>query len=233
MSVEQPDDADDTAEQSDAEDSPKKKSGSFWKELPILLAIAVVVALVVRTFVMQSFWIPSGSMENTLQLDDYVLANKLVYDFRDPERGEVVVFEAPTSWRSNPAEEDFIKRIIAVGGDTVSYDASTQRISVNGHELDESAYLYTDPMTGIQQSPSKDDFEFTVTIPEGRLWVMGDHRWASGDSRERYLRSGGDIEAATISVDAIVGKAFVLVWPIDRWDWLTIPDTFDGVGEPA
>ncbi|WP_244615649.1 signal peptidase I [Stackebrandtia albiflava] len=215
------------------DDEGKKKKGSFWKELPILLVIAVVVALVVRSFVVQSFWIPSGSMENTLQLDDYVLANKLEYTFGEPERGEVVVFQAPMEWRSDPAEEDFIKRVIAVGGDTVSYSAEDRVITVNGYPLDETEYLYTDPYTGVQQSPSKDDEEFTVTVPEGRLWVMGDHRWASGDSRERYVRSGGDVMAATIPVENAIGRAFVLIWPLDRWDWLGIPDTFDGVPDPA
>lgn len=218
----------------DAPEKPKpKKKGSFWRELPVLLVIAVVVALVVRTFLLQSFWIPSGSMENTLQLDDYVLANKLEYQLSEPERGEVVVFEAPMEWRSNPNEEDFIKRIIAVGGDTVSYSAADRRISVNGHQLDESSYLYTDPYTGVQQSPSKDDEEFSVVVPEGRLWVMGDHRWASGDSRERYIRSGGDVMAATISADSVIGRAFVLIWPVTRWDWLGIPETFSGVPDPA
>ena len=234
------DDQDRTSEPADAKTDeagtesgePEKKKGSFWRELPILLVIAVVVAVVVRSFVIQSFWIPSGSMENTLQLDDYVLANKLVYDFADPERGEVVVFESPMEWRSNPDEEDFIKRIIAVGGDTVSYDADEGFIRVNNHPIDESEYLYTDPTTGIQQSPSRQDQEFSVVVPPGRLWVMGDHRWASGDSRERYQRTG-DAMASTIPVDAVVGKAFVLIWPLDRFTFLTVPDTFDQVPDPA
>jgi signal peptidase I len=223
-------DTSDTAETEETGDKAKKK-GSFWRELPVLLVIAVVVALLVRTFVLQSFWIPSGSMENTLQLDDYVLANKVVYDFRDPERGEVVVFKAPTAWRSDPAEEDFIKRIIAVGGDTVSYDADEGHIRVNGQPLDEKSYLYTDPATGVQQSPSLDDQEFEVRVPQGRIWVMGDHRWASGDSRERYERTKDPV-ASTIDADDVIGKAFVLIWPVSRWDLLTIPDTFDDVPHP-
>ena len=221
-------DADDVVEKPASK--PKKK-GSFWRELPVLLVIAVAVALLVRTFVLQSFWIPSGSMENTLQLNDYVLANKLVYDFREPERGEIVVFTAPQSWRGAPGEEDFIKRVIAVGGDTVSYDDKDKHIRVNGKQLDETSYLYTNPATGKQQSPSLDDFEFKVKVPEGRLWVMGDHRWASGDSRERYSRTK-DVTESTIKADDVVGKAFVLIWPINRWDGLTIPDTFDGVPAP-
>nr|WP_211207362.1 signal peptidase I [Stackebrandtia nassauensis] len=221
----------------DAEDNDKKpasktkKKGSFWRELPVLLVVAVVVALLVRTFVLQSFWIPSGSMENTLQLNDYVLANKLIYDFRDPERGEIVVFKAPQSWQGAPGEEDFIKRVIAVGGDTVSYSKKDKHIRVNGEPLDEESYLYTNPETGKQQSPSLEDQEFKVKVPEGRLWVMGDHRWASGDSRERWERTEDEMES-TIAVDSVIGKAFVLIWPVNRWDGLTIPDTFDGVPEP-
>jgi signal peptidase I len=212
--------------------SPKSRS-SFWRELPVLVAVAVVVALLVRSFVLQSFWIPSGSMENTLQRGDRVLVNKLVYDFRDPRRGEVVVFVSPMDWRSDPADEDFIKRVIATGGDTVSYDSDKERISVNGQPLNEDSYLYTDPATARQDLPSRDDYEFSVSVPAGRLWVMGDHRAASGDSREHYLRTGGDIEDATISVDALVGKAFVQMWPMDRLEWLTVPATFGAVPDPA
>ncbi|MGH8791795.1 MAG: signal peptidase I [Stackebrandtia sp.] len=220
----------DTAPEGDRDDAEAQpKPGSFWRELPVLLVVATVVALLVRTFVLQSFWIPSGSMENTLERGDRVLVNKLVYDFFDPDRGEVVVFKAPAEWRANPEDEDFIKRVIAVGGDTVSYDADAQAISVNGYELDESAYLYEDSRTGQQDPPSKDDFEFTVTVPQGRLWVMGDHRSASGDSRENYIRGGGDLERATIPVDSVVGRAFVLMWPVDRWDWMSTPEVFDSV----
>lgn len=215
------------------EPEPDRQKGSFWRELPILLAIAVVVALLVRTFALQSFWIPSGSMENTLRRGDRVLVNKLIYDFRDPRRGEVIVFKAPQSWRGRPDDEDFIKRVIAVAGDTVSYDARDGRISVNGQPLDESNYIYTNPDTGRQDLASKDGYEFEVTVPNGRMWVMGDHRGSSGDSRENYIRSGGDVVQATIPVDALVGKAFLLMWPMDHWDWLTIPDTYTAVPRPA
>ncbi|CAM3233239.1 Signal peptidase I [Stackebrandtia soli] len=216
----------------DAEAVVEPRRRTLWRELPILIAVALLVAILVRTFVFQSFWIPSGSMENTLQRGDRVLVNKLVYDFRDPERGEVIVFKSPMEWRSDPADEDFIKRVIAIGGDTVSYDADDERLSVNGVEVDETPFLYTDPVTGEHDTPSKDNYEFTVTVPPGRLWVMGDHRWASGDSRENYIRSGSDVEAATISVESVVGNAFLLMWPLPRWDWMDAPEPFEDVPNP-
>jgi signal peptidase I len=218
------------AEDTSEKQQPKKK-GSFWKELPILLGVAILVAIVVRTWVVQTYYIPSGSMETTLQVNDRVLVNKLVYDFSEPERGEIIVFTAPESWRSVMAEDEFIKRIIAVGGDHVVCCDDEGRITVNGQPLDESSYLYTDPMTGEQDQPSQNPFD--VIVPEGRLWVMGDHRSASGDSRERFVRSGGSVEASTISVDAVIGKAFVLFWPVGDFNWFAIPATYDDVPEPS
>lgn len=220
----------DRRDEASADDADDRKRVSLWRELPLLLAISIVIALVVRTFLLQSFWIPSGSMENTLQRGDRVLVNKLVYRFTDPARGDVIVFKAPMEWRSNPEDEDFIKRVIAVGGDTVAYDAVDQVISVNGHPLDESAYVYTDPETGASDLPSRDGYEFSVTIPQDRLWVMGDHRSASGDSRENYLRNGNDVTRATIPVDAVVGHAFMVAWPLERLSWLTVPGSYRAVG---
>lgn len=218
-----------------AEDSsgqrPGKKKGSFWKELPILLGVAILVAVLVRTFVIQTYYIPSGSMETTLELNDRVLVNKLVYGFSEPERGEIIVFTAPESWRSNIEEDEFIKRVVAVGGDHVLCCDDSGRITVNGRPLDEGDYLYIDPMNGEQDVPSEDEFE--LTVPEGRLWVMGDHRQASGDSRERYVRSGGDVHSSTIAVDDVIGKAFVLFWPFDHTTWFSVPDTFEDVPDPS
>src|SRR5690606_14111159 len=154
-----------------------KKKGSFWKELPSLRGVAILVAVVVRTFVIQTYYIPSGSMETTLELDERVLVNKLAYEFSDPARGEISVFTAPESWRSDPAEDEFIKRVIAVGGDHVVCCDDSGRITVNGEPLDERDYLYVNPLTGEQNVPSLDEFD--VVVPEGRLWVMGDHRQAS------------------------------------------------------
>lgn len=203
-----------------------KKRGSFWRELPILLGVAIVVAILVRAFVLQTFYIPSESMENTLLINDRVLVNKLVYDFRDPHRGEIIVFEAPRSWRSNPAEEDFIKRVIGTPGDRVVCCDPQRRLIINGHPLDEP-YLYSDG--DVSDVASEEDFD--VTVPAGRLWVMGDHRSHSGDSREQY-RTSHDVVTSTIPVDAVVGRAFVLFWPFSRATWLTVPDGFDAVPDP-
>ncbi|MCC3762406.1 signal peptidase I [Glycomyces sp. TRM65418] len=219
-----------SAEESSAQQQPKKK-GSFWKELPILLGVALLVAWLVRSFVVQTYYIPSGSMETTLQIDDRVLVNKLVYEFSEPERGEIIVFTAPESWRSVMEEDEFIKRVIAVGGDHVVCCDDEGRITVNGEPIDESSYLYTNPMTGQQDPPSQDPFD--LVVPEGRLWVMGDHRSASGDSRERFVRTRGDVQASTIEVDAVIGKAFVLFWPVGDFNWFGIPATYEDVPEPS
>ncbi len=209
--------------------APKKKSpAAFWKELAILVTVAIVVSIVVRTFLIQTFYIPSGSMEHTLDVNDRVLVNKIVYDFRDPRRGEIVVFEAPQPWREFSPEKDYIKRVIGTPGDRLVCCDSAGRITVNGDALDEP-YLFRDG-AGNADVPSRD--QFAITVPEGRLWVLGDHRSASADSRQHYIRTG-DVQVATVPVDAVVGRAFVLFWPLSRFTWLTVPETFDGVPAPG
>jgi len=210
------------------EEQPRKRQGSFWRELPILLGVAVLVAILVRAFVVQTFYIPSGSMEHTLERLDRVLVNKVVYHLREPARGEIIVFEAPLHWRSDPNEKDFIKRVIAVGGDHLACCDPQQRLLINGVPLDEP-YIYSH--NGVQDPAAPSHFE--VVIPPGRLWVLGDHRSASGDSMDHYQRSGGDLMASTISVDSVIGRAFLLFWPPSRATWLSVPDTFDVVPEPG
>ena len=197
------------------------RRGTFWRELPILLGVAVVVAIVVRAFVLQTFYIPSESMQHTLEIYDRVLVNKLVYDFRDPHRGEIVVFNAPASWRGDPSEEDFIKRVIGVGGDHVVCCDPLHRLTINGTPIEEP-YLYHDE-DGVADPAS--DVPFDITVPKGRMWVMGDHRQHSGDSKAQYVNNHS-VEEATIPVDSVVGRAFVVFWPISRGKWLSPPDTF-------
>ncbi|WP_083502011.1 signal peptidase I [Sphaerimonospora mesophila] len=219
-------------------DGPKEKKGSFWRELPVLIVVALGLALLIKTFVVQAFYIPSESMENTLLINDRVLVNKLVYHVRDIERGDVVVFSGVDSWDpevrleepSNPitaaarwigtafgvvpGEKDYIKRVIGLPGDRVKCCDGEGRVTVNGVPLDEKAYLHPG------DAPS--DTPFDVTVPPGRLWVMGDHRAVSSDSR----RHTGDPGGGAIPADQVIGRAFVIVWPFDRAQVLPIPDTF-------
>ncbi|NEK86969.1 signal peptidase I [Blastococcus saxobsidens] len=219
-----------------------KKKGSLLRELPILLLIAFVLALVVKTFFVQAFFIPSGSMEQTLHgctgcTGDRVLVNKVPYWFGEPEPGDIVVFEGPETWTpeisveepSNwftgallwigrtlgvapPSEDDFVKRVIATEGQTVQCCDVEGRVTVDGEPLDEP---YIHENTPIEQRAFG-----PVTVPEGRLWVMGDHRSASGDSRIHM----GDEYSGTIGVDDVIGKASLIVWPIDRFGVLDDPD---------
>ncbi|OJF10443.1 signal peptidase I [Couchioplanes caeruleus] len=210
------------------EQTGEQRRGSFWRELPILLGVAILVAVLVRAFVLQTFYIPSPSMEHTLNIWDRVLVNKLVYDFREPRRGEIIVFKAPADWQSGGDGEDFIKRIIGVPGDRVICCDPQQRLMINGQSLDEP-YIYKD--AGGNQDPVADE-PFDITVPKDRLWVMGDHRSASGDSLEHWQQSQS-IEEATIEKESIVGRAFTIFWPVGRASWLPVPEQFDAIPDTA
>ncbi|MCG0065932.1 MULTISPECIES: signal peptidase I [Streptomyces] len=218
-------------------------SRSFWKELPILIGIALVLALLIKTFLVQAFSIPSDSMQNTLQQGDRVLVDKLTPWFgSEPERGEVVVFHDPDNWLAgeptptpNPVqkvlswiglmpsaeEKDLIKRVIGVGGDTVECKGSGP-LKVNGKALNEP-YVYPG---NTPCSVDDQGGQFKVKVPEGFIWVMGDHRQNSRDSR--YNQS--DRNHGMVPVDKVVGRAIVKAWPINRWGTLPVPDTFDQPG---
>ncbi|MGI5184248.1 signal peptidase I [Dactylosporangium sp. CA-152071] len=194
-----------------------KSRRSRWTANIVMLVVAALVAIVVRTYLVQTFFIPSGSMEQTLIIDDKVLVNKVLYRFRDPERGEIIVFRPPPAWSAGP-DEDYIKRVIGVAGDRVKCCDDKHRVTINGTALDED-YLYPG------DEPSMTPFD--VTVPAGRLFVLGDHRSASADSRAHLGASSG-----TISVDRVVGRAFVTCWPLPRWRSLSVPSTFAGVPDP-
>ncbi len=220
----------------------EKKKTSLLKELPILLLVAFVLALLIKAFLVQAFFIPSGSMEPTLHgcpgcPGDRVLVNKVPYYFGDPEPGDIVVFRGPESWAPEfqvskpgnvvksvllglgraigtapPDEKDFVKRVVATGGQTVECCDSEGRVTVDDQPLDEPYISFDSPIELRAFGP--------VTVPEGRLWVMGDNRAGSADSRS-HLDDG---DMGTIPVDNVIGKASVIVWPISRWDWLGAPD---------
>lgn len=223
-----------------ATDSPRRRlSVPGWVEFPLLILGAFLLAFLVKTFLVQAFYIPSGSMEQTLQVGDRVLVNKMVYRFRPIERGDIIVFDGTGSFISGnqtdpqispigqvvrflgeivgiapPSDRDFIKRVIGVGGDRVVCCDADGRITVNGIPLEESEYLYPG------NPPSKQNFD--VLVPEGRLWVMGDHRSASADSRAHLGDPGGGM----VPVDRVIGRAFAIVWPLDRAQFLPIPESF-------
>jgi signal peptidase I len=229
----------------------RKRGGSLWRELPILIVVALAIALVIKTFVVQPFFIPSSSMENTLLVGDKVLVNKLVYHFRSIQPGDIIVFNGVGSWNPAPPAErpasnpfvraydatlkplfhsiaglfgtpigqtDYIKRVIGVPGDDVACCNAQGLVTVNGVPLHESSYLYPGA------APSQ--IHFNKVVPAGRLWVMGDNRQISDDSRMRQNDPGG----GTIPINQVVGRAFVIVWPLSHWRILQIPSTFSQPG---
>ncbi len=202
----------------DTEEDSEGGSLSFILELPILILVALIVAVVIKTFLIQAFFIPSASMVPTLAVDDRVLVSKLSFTFSVPEAGDVIVFDSPfangeieesliDTITRNVAEAlglrtadaaDLIKRIVAVGGDTVRIEDS--QVFVNGIAIDEPYLAPGSTMPDMEER----------TIPLGEVWVMGDNRNKSQDSR----RFG------SIPIEDIIGRAFVIVWPVERWSGL-------------
>ena len=198
---------------------------SFLGEMPALIVVALVVSILVKTFLVQFFYIPSGSMENTLRVNDRVAVNKLGNLFSEIKRGEVVVFRDPASWLPeqepngsgvlgkikvglefvgvlpDPAKQYLIKRVIGVAGDRVICCDKNGLLKVNGTAIKEP-YIYKG------NTPS--DNTFDVTVPKGFIWVMGDHRSASADSRFHT----DDPHKGMVPLSNVTGRAVFIIWPI-------------------
>jgi len=215
----------------------RRRRSSFWKELPLLVLVALVLTFLIQTFIAKVYVIPSGSMETTLHgctgcNNDRVLVDKVTFRFSDPQPGDVVVFRGPDSWNSEidvappsnflvaglqqlgsliglapPDEKDFVKRVIAVGGQTVQCCTTNGQVMVNDKPLDEP-YIYYLPGNG----PPRQDTFGPVTVPQGELWMMGDSRKNSSDSR---VAGHG-----AVPVDNVIGKARLIVLPFPRFGWI-------------
>jgi signal peptidase I len=218
----------------------KHRKRSFWRDLVVIVVAALALTILLKAFVVQVFSIPSGSMENTLLPGDRILVSKIVYRFRPITRGDIVVFSGAGSWDpttpapSNPLvriwddavslvgiagpQTDYVKRVIGIPGDHVVCCNAVGQVTVNGVPLSEASYIFPGA------APS--ELKFNITVPAGRLWVMGDDRGDSDDSRYRLADPGN----GTIPESAVVGRAFLIIWPFSRFSDLPIPDTFKQAG---
>ncbi len=219
-----------------------KKSGKkpmpLWQETILLLVLALLLAVIIKSLFVQAFYIPSPSMEPQFIKNDRILVQKVSYwGSATPSRGDIVVFEDPGGWLDDgetatpsspltklmekiglyPTGGHLVKRVIGVGGDRVVCCDAQGRITVNGHALDEKAYL----PKGMAPSQIK----FDRTVPKGHLWMMGDNRGFSYDSRGHMGGPGGGF----VDQDLVVGKVFALIWPWKRAELIHRPATFEGI----
>jgi len=224
----------------DGERAPGPRTKS-WRQLMLVVVAAIVVMLLIKAFVVQMYRIPSASMEDTLLTGDRVLVNKLVYHVRGIARGDIVVFSGQGSWGSTTGAPDpappgnplvramydvladvgvystqtyYIKRVIGLPGDHVVCCVNG-KVTVNGVPLDETSYLFPGASPSVQP--------FDVIVPPGRLWVMGDNRAISDDSRGHM---SGFPARGTVPENEVAGRAFLIIWPLSQLGDLPIPATF-------
>ena len=222
----------------------------FARDILLIFLAALVISFLVKTFLIRSFYIPSESMENTLQLNDRIIVNQLVPDLTPVSHGDVVVFQDPGNWLTPTVEPEqnwfvgavdtvlafvglsapdsndhLIKRVIGLPGDTVVCCNEFGQLTVNGVSLDEKEYV---KLPDGASQVTRETFE--VTVPEDSLWVMGDNRYSSADSA--YHRN--DPAGGFVPIENVVGRALVVSWPVNRWQWLDdYPFVFRDVEEAA
>jgi signal peptidase I len=221
----------------------------FIRDVLVILLVAILVSFLVKTFLVRSFYIPSGSMERTLLKGDRILVDELTPRFGGYERGDVVVFRDPGGWlpttyqpeqppltaavdwlgslvglTASDSEDHLIKRIIGLPGDHVVCCNAIGQVTVNDVPIDETPYLDLGPS---QSAPG--EFDYDVTVPEGSIWVLGDNRDNSQDSRYQQEQPGRGF----VPIDNIVGRAFLITWPFDRFGMIdSHHDVFTGVPAP-
>ncbi|GAA5154321.1 hypothetical protein GCM10025768_25310 [Microbacterium pseudoresistens] len=214
--------------------SPKRGVLSFLRDVLVILLVAVLVSFLVKTFIVRSFYIPSSSMENTLLIKDRILVDELTPRWDGYHHGDVVVFRDPGGWlpispegpprsplleagewlltivgiAAPDSDDHLVKRLIGMPGDHVQCCNSLGQITVNGSPIDESSYLKLPQGDSVASG-----VEFDVTVPEGTVWVLGDNRNRSQDSRYHQDEPGQGF----VPIENIVGRAFVITWPFDRF----------------
>lgn len=226
-----------------------RSAALFLRDVLVILVVAVLVSFLIKTFLIRSFYIPSASMEDTLAINDRIIVNQLTPSLFPLDHGAVVVFRDPGGWLppqtpvqqpplvaaldwvlsvvglSAPDSNDhLIKRTIGLPGDHVTCCNALGQMSVNNVPLDERYIKLPSGITKVS------DLDFDVTVPQGYLWVMGDNRYNSRDSRYNTDKP----TKGFVPLSNVVGRAFVVSWPLDRWGWLDdYPSTFRGVGAPG
>jgi signal peptidase I len=212
----------------------------LWQETILLLGLALVLAIVIKSLFVQAFYIPSPSMEPEFIKNDRILVQKVSYwGGASPSRGDIVVFKDPGGWLDDAASSGptspvsrlmekiglyptgghLVKRVIGVGGDRIVCCDAKGRVTVNGRALDEKAYL--------PKGTAPSQVKFDRTVPKDHLWMMGDNRAFSYDSRGHMGGPGGGF----VDEDLVVGKVFSLIWPWKRAEFVTRPDTFEGIAD--
>jgi signal peptidase I len=222
--------------------------GVFLRDAVIIVVAALVVSFLIKTFLIRSFFIPTDSMDTTLVRDDRIIVSQLHGGPLELSRGDVIVFVDPGGWlsiQSGVSENDpltrlldgvslfvglsspndnehLVKRLIGLPGDTIVCCDELGAMSINGVPLAEPYVTLPEGVTKV----SSNDFE--VVVPDGALWVMGDNRYNSADSRRNMDKPGGGF----VPLENVVGRAIVISWPQERWSWLSnYPETFVGVAQ--